>query len=178
MPKSRKFRKNSIDFKYGFEPGLIEQALIKAKRDLPYTELAKVLPKPKTMLYYYQKNHGKHREPSIVIFNQKIQGRSKKMGGVKRSTLSKHKKTMKRRVKKTRRNRSNKYKKGMMGGDDTDPSTPRGPDNNVQILQQKLVKAPNTNPVAVQGVATNLAPVFAQEPTRAQTGARDLSDQY
>ena len=133
MPKSRKFRKNSIDFKYGFEPGQIEQALIKAKRDLPYTELAKVLPKPKTMLYYYQKNHGKHREPSIVIFNQKIQGRSKKMGGIKRSTLSKHKKTMKRRVKKTRRNRSNKYKKGMMGGVNTPPTTPRQGYNEVPI---------------------------------------------
>jgi len=133
MPKSRKFRKNSIDFKYGFEPGLIEQALIKAKRDLPYTELAKVLPKPKTMLYYYQKNHGKYREPSIVIFNQKIQGRSKKMGGMTRSTLSKHKKTMKRRVKKTRRNRSNKYKKGMMGGVNTPPTTPRQGYNEVPI---------------------------------------------
>ena len=133
MPKSRKFRKNSIDFKYGFEPDPLEKALIKAKRDLPYTELAKVLPKPKTMLYYYQKNYGKHREPSIVIFNQKIQGRSKKMGGMTRSCLGKQKKTMKRRVKKTRRNRSNKYKKGMMGGDDTDPSTPPRRFNMIQL---------------------------------------------
>lgn len=129
MPKSRKFRKNSIDFKLGYEPGPIEKALIKAKREVPFTEFAKeVLPKPKTMLYYYQKNNGKYREPSIVIFNQKIQGKSKKRGGMTRSSLGKHKKTMKRRVKKSRQNRSNKYKKGMMGGV-TDPSagylTPR-----------------------------------------------------
>jgi len=111
MPKSRKFRKNSIDFKYGFEPGLIEQALIKAKRDVPLTELRKFLPRTKPMVFYHQKNHGKYREPSIVIFNQKIQGRSKKMGGMTRSNSEKCNKTMKRRVKKTRRNRSNKYQK-------------------------------------------------------------------
>ena len=125
MPKSRKFRKNSIDFKLGYEPGPIEKALIKAKRHVPFTEFAKeVLPKPKTMLYYYQKNHGKYKEPSIVIFNQKIQGKSKKRGGMTRSSLGKHKKTMKRRVNKSRRNRSNKSKKGMMGGV-TPPTTPR-----------------------------------------------------
>jgi hypothetical protein len=112
MPKSRKFRKNNIDFKYGFELGPIEKSLIKANRDVPLIEFTKFLPKPKkTMVYYYQKNHGKYREPSIVIFNKKIQGRSKKIGGMTRSRLGKHKKTMKIRVKKTRRNRSNKYKK-------------------------------------------------------------------
>jgi hypothetical protein len=59
----------------------------------------------------------------------------------------------------------------MMGGV-TDPSTPREGDNNIQILPQKPVKAPNTNQDAVQGqgVAINLAPVLAQESTNAQTG--------
>jgi hypothetical protein len=132
MPKSRKFRENRIDFPDP-RPDPIREALIKAKRDVPFTELRKFLPRPKPMVFYHQKNHGKHREPSIVIFNQKIQGRSKKMGGVKRSTLSKHKKTMKRRVKKTRRNRSNKYKKGMMGGVNTPPTTPRQGYNEVPI---------------------------------------------
>lgn len=161
MPKSRKFRKNSIDFKYGFEPGPIQKALLKAKREVPFTEFAKeVLPKPETMLYYYQKNHGKYREPSIVIFNQKIQGKSKKMGGMTRSFLGKHKKTMKRRMNKTRRNRSNKYKKGMMGG-----NPPKKP-----------VKGPNPNPnqVIVQGPGTNLGPHLAQEQTSAQIGQRNL----
>jgi len=112
MPKSRKFRK---DYKIEFE--------LDPMRDVPFTKLEKVLPKPKTMIYYYQKNHGKHREPSIVIFNQKIQGRSKKIGGMRRSISEKYNKTMKRHVKKTRRNRSNKYKKRMMGGVNTPPST-------------------------------------------------------
>jgi hypothetical protein len=154
MPKSRKFRKNSIDFKLGYEPGPIEKALIKAKRHVPFTEFAKeVLPKPKTMLYYYQKNHGKYKEPSIVIFNQKIQGKSKKRGGMTRSSLGKHKKTMKRRVKKSRRNRSNKYKKGMMGGV-TDPSTPPRRFNMVQLPppqtppgQQSVPKEPTLSPI-------------------------------
>ena len=123
MPKSRQFRENRIDFKYGFEPGLIEQALIKAKRDVPFTELRKFLPRTKPMVFYRQKNHGKYREPSIVIFNQKIQGRSRKMG--RRPSIGKHKKT--------RRNRTKKYRRGMMGGV-TDPSTPREGDNNIQIL--------------------------------------------
>jgi hypothetical protein len=169
MPKSRKFRKNRIDFKIEFpdpRPDPIREALIKAKRDVPLTELRKFLPKPKTMIYYYQKNHGKHREPSIVIFNQKIQGRSKKMGGMTRSNSEKYNKTMKRRVKKTRRNRSNKYKKGMMGG-----NPPKKP-----------VKGPNPNPVIVQGPVINLEPHLAQEQTgsqiRQQTGQRNLYDQY
>lgn len=112
MPKSRKFRK---DYKIEFE--------LDPMRDVPFTKLEKVLPKPKTMVYYYQKNHGKNREPSIVIFNQKIQGRSKKMGGMRRSISEKYNKTMKRRVKKTRRNIHKKYKKAMMGGVNTPPST-------------------------------------------------------
>ena len=126
MPKSRKFRKNSIDFKIEFphpRPDPIREALIKAKRDVPFTELRKFLPKPKPMVFYRQKNHGKYREPSIVILNQKIQGRSKKMG--RRPSIGKHKKT--------RRNRTKKYRRGMMGGV-TDPSTPREGDNNIQIL--------------------------------------------
>jgi hypothetical protein len=158
MPKSRKFRKNRMDYKIEFE--------LDPMRDVPFTKLEKVLPKPKTMIYYYQKNHGKHREPSIVIFNQKIQGRTKKMGGMTRSNSEKYNKTMKRRVKKTRRNRSNKYKKGMMGG-----NPPKKP-----------VKGPNLNPVIVQGPGTNLGLVLAQEQTdsqiRQQTGQRNLSDQY
>jgi hypothetical protein len=162
MPKSRKFRKNSIDFKYGFEPGLIEQALIKAKRDVPFTELRKFLPRTKPMVFYRQKNHGKYREPSIVILNQKIQGRSKKMG--RRPSIGKHKKT--------RRNRTKKYRRGMMGGV-TDPSTPRGPDNNIQTPPQvQKIKGPNPTSVDVQGqgVAINLESQLAQEPTNDQTG--------
>jgi len=165
MPKSRKFRKNSIDFKIEFpdpRPDPIREALIKAKRDVPLTELRKFLPRTKPMVFYRQKNHGKHREPSIVIFNQKIQGRSKKMGGMTRSNSEKYNKTMKRRFKKTRRNRSNKYQKGMMGGNPP----------------QKPVKAPNLNPVIVQGPGTNLGPHLAAESTSAQTGQRNLSDQY
>ena len=127
MPKSRKFRKNSIDFKIEFpdpRPDPIREALIKAKRDVPFTELRKFLPRTKPMVFYRQKNHGKHREPSIVIFNQKIQGRTKKMGGMTRSNSEKYNKTMRRRVKKTRRNRHKKYQKGMTGGVNTPPSTP------------------------------------------------------
>jgi len=45
---------------------------------------------------------------------------------------NKHKKTMKRRVKKTRRNRSKKYRGGMMGGV-TPPTTPREGYNEVEI---------------------------------------------
>lgn len=112
MPKSRKFRKNRIDFPDP-RPDPIREALIKAKRDVPFTELRKFLPRPKTMVFYRQKNHGKYREPSIVILNQKIQGRSRKMG--RRPSIGKHKKT--------RRNRTKKYRRGMMGGV-TDPSTP------------------------------------------------------
>jgi len=108
MPKSRKFRKNRIYFPDP-RPDPIREALIKANRDVPLTELRKFLPRTKPMVFYRQKNHGKHREPSIVILNQKIQGRSK---------------TMRRRVKKTRRNRTSKYKKGMMGGVNTPPRTP------------------------------------------------------
>jgi hypothetical protein len=131
MPKSRKFRENRIDFPDP-RPDPIREALIKAKRDVPFTELRKFLPRPKTILLYRQKNHGKYREPSIVILNQKIQGRSKKMKGMKRSFSEKYNKTMKRRVKKTRRNRSNKYKKGMMGGVNTPPRTPPRRFNTVQ----------------------------------------------
>ncbi len=47
----------------------------------------------------------------------------------RKSNLGKHKKTMKRRVKKTRRNRSNKYKKRIRGG----METPRGRSNEVTI---------------------------------------------
>lgn len=149
MPKSRKFRKNSIDYKIEF-PDPIQKALIKAKRDVPFTEFAKeVLPKPKTMVYYYQKNHGKYREPSIVIFNQKIQGKSRKMG--RRPSIGKHKKT--------RRNRSKKYRRGMMGG-----NPPKKPE-----------KPQNPTPVNVQGQGTNLGPHLAQEQTSAQIGQRDLS---
>lgn len=154
MPKSRKFRKNSIDYKIEF-PDPIQKALIKAKRDVPFTEFAKeVLPKSKTMVYYYQKNHGKYREPSIVIFNQKIQGKSRKMGRI--PSIGKHKKT--------RRNRSKKYRRGMMGGNP--PKKPvKGPN-------------PNPNPGIVQGQGTNLGPHLAVEPTRGQTGQRDLYDEY
>lgn len=93
--------------------------------------------------------------------------KSRKMG--RKSRLGKnykHKKTMRTRVKKTRRNLSNKYKKGMMGG-----NPPKKP-----------VKGPNLNPVIVQGPGTNLGLVLAQEQTdsqiREQTGRRNLSDQY
>jgi hypothetical protein len=48
-------------------------------------------------------------------------GKSRKIS--RRSSIGKHKKTMKRRMKNTRRNRHKKYQKGMMGGV-TDPSTP------------------------------------------------------
>ena len=99
MPKSRKCRKNRIDYKIEF-PDPIQKSLMKANRYVPPTEFTKFLPTPKPMVFYYQKNHGKYREPSIVIFNQKIQGKSKKM---------------RRRVKKTRRNRTSKYKKGNDG---------------------------------------------------------------
>jgi hypothetical protein len=110
MPKSRKFRENRIYFPDP-RPDPIREALIKAKRDVPFTELRKFLPRTKPMVFYRQKNHGKYREPSIVIFNQKIQGRSKKMG--RRPSIGKHKKT--------RRNRTSKYKKGMRGGMETPP---------------------------------------------------------
>ena len=123
MPKSRKCRKNRIDYKIEF-PDPIQKSLMKANRYVPPTEFTKFLPTPKPMVFYHQKNHGKYREPSIVIFNQKIQGKSKKMGRMTRSNSEKYNKTMKRRVKKTRRNRSNKYKKEMTGGVNTPPSTP------------------------------------------------------
>ena len=110
MPKSRKCRKNSIDFKIEF-PDPIQKSLMKANRYVPPTEFTKFLPRTKPMVFYRQKNHGKYREPSIVIFNQKIQGRSKKMG--RRPSIGKHKKT--------RRNRTSKYKKGMRGGMETPP---------------------------------------------------------
>jgi hypothetical protein len=113
MPKSRKFRK---DYKIEFE--------LDPMKDVPPTEFTKFLPTPKPMVFYHQKNHGKYREPSIVIFNQKIQGKSKKMRGMTRTFSEKYNKTMRRRVKKTRRNRSNKYKKEMMGGVNTPPRTP------------------------------------------------------
>ena len=167
MPKSRKFRKNNLD-SFGIFLGRdttnrvlskaevsrdpIQEAIIKAKRDVvPFTEFAKVLPKPKNVVVYYQKNHGKYRKPSIVILNQKIQGKSKKMGS--RSSIGKHKKT--------RRNRSKKYRGGMMGGNPPKP-----------------VKGINPAPVIVQGQGTNLGPQFAVEPTREQTGQRNLYDEY
>ena len=141
MPKSRKFRKNSIDFKIEFphpRPDPIREALIKAKRDVPFTELRKFLPKPKPMVFYRQKNHGKYREPSIVILNQKIQGRSRKMG--RRPSIGKHKKT--------RRNRTKKYRRGMMGGV-TDPTTPREGYNEVEIPQPKT---PTNSKTVIQQV--------------------------
>jgi hypothetical protein len=142
MPKSRKFRENRIDFPDP-RPDPIREALIKAKRDVPFTELRKFLPRPKTILLYRQKNHGKYREPSIVILNQKIQGRSKKMG--RRPSIGKHKKT--------RRNRTKKYKKGMIGGVDTPPRTPTRGFNMVKLpqpetppRQQSVPKEPTLSP--------------------------------
>lgn len=123
MPKSRKCRKNRIDYKIEF-PDPIQKSLMKANRYVPPTEFTKFLPTPKPMVFYYQKNHGKYREPSIVIFNQKIQGKSKKMRGMTRTFSEKYNKTMRRRVKKTRRNRHKKYQKGMTGGVNTPPRTP------------------------------------------------------
>ncbi len=144
MPKSRKFRK---DYKIEFE--------LDPMRDVPFTKLEKVLPKPKTMIYYYQKNHGKNREPSIVIFNQKIQGRSKKMAGMRRSISEKYNKTMKTRVKKTRRNRSNKYKKRMRGGVNTPPSTrPSTPPLRFNIVRLPDPQTPPHKPVAKKTIET------------------------
>ena len=149
MPKSRKFRKNRIDYKIEFE--------LDPMRDVPLTELRKFLPRTKPMVYYYQKNHGKHREPSIVIFNQKIQGRSKKMGRMTRSNSEKYNKTMKRRVKKTRRNRSNKYKKGMMGGVNTPPPTrPSTPPLRYNIVQLPPPRTPTgQQPVGQSNISPN-----------------------
>ncbi len=44
MPKSRKFRKNRIDYKIEFE--------LDPMRHVPFTKLEKVLPKPTAMIYY------------------------------------------------------------------------------------------------------------------------------
>ena len=51
---------------------------------------------------------------------------------------------MKRRVKKSRRNRSNKYQKGMMGGVNTRPSTPPSRFNMVPIQAEQTPT--NQNP--------------------------------
>jgi len=51
----------------------------------------------------------------------------------------------------------------------------RGPDNNIQTAPPlEKIKGPNLTPHDVQGLGTNLGEQFAAEPTRAQTGARDL----
>ena len=80
-------------------------------------------------------------------------GKTKKIH--RRSTLgkyNKHKKSMKRRVKKTRRNRSKKYRGGMMGGV-TPPSTPPRGYNIVRLPPPRTPTGPQ--PVGQRDISPN-----------------------